>query len=107
MPRTRKIRVPSVILFGTLLLAGCNQIDPYQRSGTWKPAGVNDANIAAQAANPGDLVQGHGMTDGNRRVATGAVTRIWQGAPAQSSGSASPLAAVLGAAGGSNPQAPR
>ena len=41
------------------LLAGCNQIDPYRRPGTWRPDGVNDGNIAAMVQDPRDLVHGH------------------------------------------------
>ncbi len=90
MTRTRKIRVPSAVQLGTLALAlatlgvgGCSQTDPYQRSGTWKPSGVNDANIAAQAANPADLTRGRAAPPGTMRTATTAVERMWQGTSQQ------------------------
>ena len=104
MSRTRKICVPAarlagVALFGSLALAGCSSTDPYQRAGTWKPIGVNDANIAAMAANPADLVQGRGSSTGTVRTATSAVDRLWQGVPAaRAQGGAA--AVGVGAAGG-------
>ena len=113
MSWTRKIRVPlaasrtpalaGVLLLGSLALAGCSQTDPYQRSGTWKPSGVNTSNIASMVANPADLARGRGETTGTVRSATGAVTRMWQGPPPAASASG----ALLG--GGARPggEAPR
>jgi hypothetical protein len=45
------------------LLPACSenftrQLDPYQRDGAWHPAGVNEANLADQVANPNDLIRG-------------------------------------------------
>ena len=107
MSWTRKIRVPlamyrtpalaGILLLGSLALAGCSQTDPYQRSGTWKPSGVNTANIASMVANPADLSRGRGETTGTVRSATGAVTRMWQGPPAPAA-APSASGALLGAA---------
>lgn len=88
MDRHRKIRV-SVPLAGLALaasLAGCASTDPYHRAGIWTPAGVNDANIAAQVANPTDLARGRGNVTGTVRSAATAVDRLWQGAPPRQQG---------------------
>lgn len=93
MDRHRKIRVSTARLAGLALVAalaapvaGCAGTDPYERAGIWKPSGVNDANIAAQVANPADLARGRGDSTGTVRTATRAVDRLWQGAPAAQSG---------------------
>jgi len=83
MSRTRKIRAPSALLLAALALAGCAQIDPFQREGIWKPAGVNDANLATMVANPADLARGREDARGAVRTPTTAVERLWAGAPAQ------------------------
>lgn len=83
MSRTRKIGVPSALLFATLALSGCAQLDPFQREGIWKPSGVNDANIAATVDNPADLARGREDARGTVRTPTIAVDRLWAGAPAQ------------------------
>lgn len=47
------------VVLGAGSLAGCAGLDdPYQRDGTWHPVGLNDANIAAMAARPSDLIVG-------------------------------------------------
>ncbi len=83
MSRTRNIGVPSALLLAALALAGCVQVDPFQREGIWKPAGVNDANLAATVANPADLARGRENTRGSFRTPVTAVDRLWAGAPAQ------------------------
>ena len=122
MSWTRKICVPlamhrprvppipalaSVLLLGSLTLAGCSQTDPYQRSGTWKPSGVNSANIASMVANPADLSRGRGETAGTVRSATTAVDRLWRGPAPAPTAAPSASGALLG--GGARPgsEAPR
>lgn len=84
MSRTRKMRVaPLALLALAGALAGCSATDPYEKAGIWRPSGVNDANIAAQVANPADLVRGRGDAGGSVRGAGVAVERMWQGTPAQ------------------------
>lgn len=39
------------------LLSGCG--DPYQRPGTWRIVGVNQANLNTMVVNPIDTVAGH------------------------------------------------
>ncbi|MFN0183417.1 MAG: hypothetical protein ACKVQR_06310 [Aquabacterium sp.] len=103
MPRTRKTRVLSAVLFGTLLVSGCSLTDPYERSATWRPSRVNDANIAAQVANPADLTQGRGDAGTGVRTATGAVERMWEG-PAKKD---APSSGLTGIGGGATQQPPR
>lgn len=42
-------------------LAGCTVppwSDPFERPGTWRPTGANEANLRAMAQNPADLERG-------------------------------------------------
>jgi hypothetical protein len=64
-------------------LSGCERLDPFHREGIWTPSGVNNANIAAQVANPADLARGRADSSGSVRSATTAVERLWQSGPAQ------------------------
>ena len=85
----------------TLLLPGCDehqlaQVDPYKREGMWRPEGINAGNIAAQLADPRDLVRGRGDSTPQIKQATRAVNRIWGPTP----GGGTPPAAG-GAGGGS------
>lgn len=41
-----------------MCLNGCAFTEPYVQSGTWRPTNAPDANIAAQAVRPSDLVAG-------------------------------------------------
>ena len=83
MSRTRKMRVaPLALLALSGALAGCSATDPYEKAGIWRPSGVNEANIAAQVANPADLVRGRGDTSGSVRSSGTAGERLWQGGPA-------------------------
>ena len=87
MSRTRKMRVAPLALLALCgAIAGCSQTDPYERAGIWRPSGVNDANIAAQVANPADLVRGRGDGQGSVRGSSTAVERLWQGGPARAQG---------------------
>ena len=92
------IALAGVLLLGSLTLAGCSQTDPYLRSGTWKPSGVNTANIASMVANPADLSRGRGETTGTVRSATTAVDRMWRGPPPAQGAAPGASGAALGAA---------
>lgn len=59
------------------LLAGCAAIDPFERDGVWNPTGAERENIAVQAANPSDLLIGHGDATSPGPVASGAIGRIY------------------------------
>ncbi|MGC8477991.1 MAG: hypothetical protein ACP5NP_16695 [Acetobacteraceae bacterium] len=57
----RRILPPLVLLVGfSLSLTACNRDDTYSRPYTWHPTHANDANIAAEVADPSDLVVGRG-----------------------------------------------
>ena len=64
-----------------LLVAGCSaaSFDPYQRPGTWHPAGDNDANLHAMIVNPHDLVEGEGQATTTGAAAAPPVTRLVAG----------------------------
>lgn len=78
-------------LFGMLLavspLVGCDRpnrfTDSYNAPGTWHAAGANELNIAAQVADPNDLVRGRGDASGNLRTGAAAVADMWAGKPAK------------------------
>lgn len=68
------------IVLAVLPLAGCDPAhDPYYRAGTWHPEGVNDMNIAAQVADPHDLVRGREIPQPNYRSSAQAVADLWSG----------------------------
>jgi type IV pilus biogenesis protein CpaD/CtpE len=92
-------------------MAGCsgaNYLDPYQKPYTWHPSGAPAANLAAQLANPHDLVSGRGSAEGDTKDSTLAIERVWQDRPKQigeggSSGGTGASGAGAGAsAGGTN-----
>jgi type IV pilus biogenesis protein CpaD/CtpE len=72
------VRLTAVIGTVTIgLLAGCAATDPLLNENTWHPIGVNEQNIAAQVANPVDLLHGReptGGTDGG--LAADAILRL-------------------------------
>lgn len=61
-----------------LLLAACAFSDPYERPGTWRPSGANEANLRTMLANPAHLERGvaGGAADG--ALAAAAVERLRQ-----------------------------
>ena len=65
-------------VFGLLAaLGGCaGMLDPYQREGTWSPAGTNDDNLRAMVVNPVDLQHGTGANDSVGVIAATAVNRL-------------------------------
>jgi type IV pilus biogenesis protein CpaD/CtpE len=72
-------------------LMGCggpNYLDPYEKPYTWHPSGAPTANLAAQLANPRDLVSGDGGTGGDANASSLAIERVWQDRPKQITGAA-------------------
>lgn len=65
-------------LVGAVLLAsGCAGLaDPFEREGTWRPRGVNDANLRAMIVNPAHLERGEGDARGRGRQAANAIERL-------------------------------
>ena len=60
-----------------LALGGCASTDPLVRQDLWRPNGANEANIAAQLANPADLVRGReGAETADGQLAAAAVLRL-------------------------------
>jgi hypothetical protein len=50
-----------LVLLLALIAGGCTMTgNPMYRAGTWHPTGANEANLAAEVANPHDLVAGEG-----------------------------------------------
>jgi hypothetical protein len=77
MPRTPLAPLRCACL--VLLLAGCNEFDPYNRAGMWQPSGANAINVAVMVQNPSDLLRGRG-TAGSPGIQAGpAVARLWDG----------------------------
>lgn len=62
-------------------LAGCTERDPYRRTDVWQPTGASAGNLAAQVADPNDLIRGRGATRVDGHNATTAVERLWNGTP--------------------------
>lgn len=63
--------------YALLSLAACQDTDPLTRDrGDWKPAGVNQDNLAAQVANPADLTAGVADDGGDANQAVMAVDRL-------------------------------
>jgi len=71
-------KLPRVGLVGMMLALGaCTQYEPFERVGTWRAEGSNQANLATMAANPLDLVQGRGDNSPRYKQAGAAVTTLW------------------------------
>ncbi|WP_376089146.1 hypothetical protein ACE7GA_17430 [Roseomonas sp. CCTCC AB2023176] len=58
------------------LLGACT--DDFSRPGTWQATGINDVNLRAMLANPGDLQHGAVLPGGNGTTGAAAVTRLNQ-----------------------------
>jgi hypothetical protein len=94
---------PARLMLAGLVLAaspltGCSpQHDPYYRAGTWHPEGVNDMNIAAQVADPHDLVRGRDIPQPNYRTSAQAVADLWSGKTTKAAKTAGGAAGGAGA----------
>ena len=73
------LRSPAIVV--ALLLAGCAETDPYQRTGMWQPVGANTLNLAAMVVNPNDLLRGRGTTATPGIEAVPPVLRYWANRP--------------------------
>jgi hypothetical protein len=62
---------------GAVALCGCS--DPYLREGTWHATGVNDDNLRAMIADPGDLKWGVSQPGNDGQLAAVAVMRLRTG----------------------------
>lgn len=71
----------SLLCAGMLFLTGCGMTDPYQREGSWRPNGANDANLRAMLVSPSDLVSGVAATGSDGQQAAAALDRYRQDKP--------------------------
>jgi hypothetical protein len=79
IPRPNSSRLHRVLRAAIFLLplAGCAGLNnPYERAGTWRPEGVNDANIAAMVTHPGDLMLGKDDPVSPGQLSAAAVRRL-------------------------------
>jgi hypothetical protein len=57
-------------------LAACQQTDPYQREGVWRPNGANAANLRSMVAVPADLASATPESPADGSLAAAAVARL-------------------------------
>jgi type IV pilus biogenesis protein CpaD/CtpE len=63
-----------------IVLSGCASTDPLLRPDLWHPNGANDANLAAEAVDPMDLVHGRDGGEGiDGQLAAAAIERLRAG----------------------------
>lgn len=88
------------------LLASCGNRDPYKRDDVWYPTGSNAANLAAQVADPNDLVRGRSDPSQSSAAPIRAVNRVWNGATAGNGAAGNGNGATGGSGAGESPAAP-
>jgi hypothetical protein len=66
----------STALLLLMVLAGCDRTDPYQREGTWRPNGANEANLRAMVVVPADLAVSTRSGPGDGALAAAALSRL-------------------------------
>jgi hypothetical protein len=59
-----------------LVLAGCDQADPYLRDGVWRPNGANAANLRSMVVVPSDLAVATRATQADGGLAAAAMDRL-------------------------------
>ena len=69
------------VIASVLVLAACQDMDPYTRANTWQPTGANAGNIAAMVANPYDLIRGRGVDRIDAKASDRAIDHIWEDKP--------------------------
>jgi hypothetical protein len=79
MQSCQVIRV--ALLTAVLVLAACQDMDPYSRTDTWQPSGSNAGNVAAMVANPYDLIHGRGVDRIDSKNSTQAIGHVWTDTP--------------------------
>ena len=67
------------MILGLVAVAGCTEMEPYNRAGMWQPTGANTLNLAAMVANPRDLIRGRGTVGTPAIEAVPPVNRYWSG----------------------------
>ena len=86
-------RAAAGFALAVLPLAVC-ATDTNQLEGTWHPQGVNAVNIAAQVADPRDLVQGRSDTSPHYKSGAAAVSDLWSGKAAKQAAAAAASSAA-------------
>jgi type IV pilus biogenesis protein CpaD/CtpE len=81
-----------------LALAGC-ALDPYTRSGTWRPSGANEANLRLMVADPRDYQQGVSERGSDGQLGADAVTRFRAARSAAGGGTETTLPTTTSAGG--------
>jgi uncharacterized membrane protein YgcG len=76
-----RIIIRLALLAAVLVVAACQDMNPYTRSDTWQPTGANAGNIAAMVANPYDLIRGRGVDKVDSEASNVAIGHIWNDKP--------------------------
>ena len=76
-----RIIIRAALLAAVLVVAACQQIDPYTRTDMWQPTGANAGNIAAMVANPYDLIRGRGAAKEDSKASNVAISHVWSDTP--------------------------
>ncbi len=66
----------STALLLLLILTGCAQVEPYQRTGAWRPNDANEANLRAQVTMPSDWARAAPSARADGGQAAAAVARL-------------------------------
>ena len=108
------IRITPIRFFAVtslLAVSACGDRDPYARTDVWRPTGANMGNIAVMAADPRDLIAGHGVRVTDTKASSIAIDHIWNNEPqpmaynsqsgssSAGSGGSAPPASPIGAPG--------
>jgi hypothetical protein len=59
-----------------LALSACDRFDPYEREGSWRPSGANDANLRAMLVEPDELFVGTSERGSDGQMGGVAVERL-------------------------------
>ena len=98
-----RVLPPLVLLIASVgALSGCSQLDSYNRPFTWHPTGANAANIAAQVADPDDLIVGRGSDRTDAATVVPGLQQVETGQAKGGSSAAGGSGAGVGAGGGAS-----
>jgi type IV pilus biogenesis protein CpaD/CtpE len=85
------MRISAVLLLSmaSIALTGCYP-DPFQNPSDWSMTGATRKNLAAQAANPSDLIEGRSELNSNGVAASAAIDKALGGAAGTAAGLQTP-----------------
>jgi type IV pilus biogenesis protein CpaD/CtpE len=66
----------ALILAFAAALPGCAELDPFDRTGVWRPSGANEANLRTQVARPSELAVGTAERGSDGHLASQAIERL-------------------------------